>query len=82
MRSTFDDFDEFDDRTVDDFLATRHIIRDRQRQPGKKRGRRHSRKMRAEQWDDVDWDRYVDYDDYNDDEFDSFYDSNTMRYGH
>ena len=81
MRSYYDDYDDFDDRGYEEFVATRHMIGDRQRKARKKRGHRRSARPKVEFRNDPYWDSDVAYDDYNDNEFDSYYDIHALKYG-
>ena len=74
MRSYYDDYDDFDDRSLEDYLTTRRDPRDKPRRKAKKRGRRHPETFQDDGWNAFDWESGVDYDDYDDSEFDSYYD--------
>ncbi len=73
MRSYYDDMDEFDELSFDDFAATRRIIRDRHRGGAKTGSRKKTHKVQKDHWDAADWDEFDDYDDYRDAEFDKHY---------
>lgn len=80
MRSNYDDYDEFDDRSFGDFVGTRHMIRESERRAGKRRGHRRAVRPKVDAWNDLDWVDYADYDDYDDNEFDSYYDDFRLKY--
>lgn len=78
MRPFFDDYDELDESSFDDFAATRRLLsekqRHRQHHPHQKgAGRKRHGRARHDRWAGDNWDSYDEYDDYNDDEFDRHY---------
>ena len=73
MRSFYDDNDEFEELSFDDFAATRRIIKDKHRKAATFGSRKKTHKVHKDHWDASDWDEFDDYADYRDDEFDKHY---------
>lgn len=73
MRSFYDDNDEFEELSFDDFDATRRIMKKKHRDGAKFGSRKKTHKVRKDHWAASDLDDFDDYDDYRDDEFDKHY---------
>ncbi|MGB5511076.1 MAG: hypothetical protein WBM87_05145 [Woeseiaceae bacterium] len=73
MPSFYDDNDEFEELSFDDFAATRRIIKDKHRKNEKFGSRKKTHKVHKDRWEASDLNDFDDLDDYSDDEFDKHY---------
>ncbi len=77
MRPFFDDYDELDESSFDNFAATRRLLGEKQTTSAsphqKDAGRKRHGRAHHDRWADDNWDSYDEYDDYSDDEFDRHY---------
>ena len=73
MRSFYDDNDEFEELSFDDFDATRRIMKKKHRDGAKFGSRKKTHKVHKDHWETSDLNDIDDYDDYREVEFDKHY---------
>lgn len=73
MRSFYDDNDEFEELSFDDFDATRRIMKKKHRDGAEFGSRKKTHKVHKDRWEASDLNDFDDFDDYSNDEFDKHY---------